>query len=469
MRWCKNGLHAVLYPPVATSRLRNISRLGAPTYRDSPSFSVARMWISRGDNAVGFRESWLHFVWPSRRARGAEGITDRVNIWQLCTPRELYSPETGGAVATVVAELSTELIGLGHEMTVAARIDGSALHETGASFASLGRVPWPVSAYGRLRWKIESGLNRAFGWPWPAYASYLGALWWRLRRSPGTPDVIVVHNDAFVVRYLRRWAPQATLVLWLHNEPHNRPRRRRTTDRVDLVVTVSDFLAGRAAALLGIDPKEIVTIHNGVNTVAFHPRHGFDEPSKPLRVLCLGRLDRNKGADIALAAVRQLAATGIEIQLDVVGSAWFSATPGLPKAVWADEFVSELAAGGAVHTPHVPRAQVTTLLRAHDVVCVLSRWDDPFPLVVLEAMASGCAVVASPRGGIPEAAGGAAVLVPSDDPDSVATILGEWASHPAALAAAKRESLDRAAVATWEKAARQLVDALRMTIPEGAG
>lgn len=427
------------------------------------------MWISRGDNAVGFRESWLHFVWPSRRARGAEGITDRVNIWQLCTPRELYSPETGGAVATVVAELSTELIGLGHEMTVAARIDGSALHETGASFASLGRVPWPVSAYGRLRWKIESGLNRAFGWPWPAYASYLGALWWRLRRSPGTPDVIVVHNDAFVVRYLRRWAPQATLVLWLHNEPHNRPRRRRTTDRVDLVVTVSDFLAGRAAALLGIDPKEIVTIHNGVNTVAFHPRHGFDEPSKPLRVLCLGRLDRNKGADIALAAVRQLAGIGIEIQLDVVGSAWFSATPGLPKAVWADEFVSELAAGGAVHTPHVPRAQVTTLLRAHDVVCVLSRWDDPFPLVVLEAMASGCAVVASPRGGIPEAAGGAAVLVPSDDPDSVATILGEWASHPAALAAAKRESLDRAAVATWEKAARQLVDALRMTIPEGAG
>jgi len=152
----------------------------------------------------------------------------------------------------------------------------------------------------------------------------------------------------------------------------------------------------------------------------------------------------------------------------VVGSAWFSATPGLPRDPWADEFVSDLSAAGAVHTPHVPRSQVTTLLRAHDVVCVLSRWDDPFPLVVLEAMASGCAVVASSRGGIPEAAGGAAVLVPSDDPDSVATILGEWASQPAALAEAKRASVARAAVATWEKSARQFVDALRRARPQGA-
>ncbi len=362
-----------------------------------------------------------------------------------------------------------ELIRLGNQVTVAARVDGSALHETGASFASLGRVPWPVSAYARLRWKVESGLNRAFGWPWPAYASYLGALWWRLRRSPGRPDVIVVHNDSFVVRYLKWWAPQATVVLWLHNEPHNLPRRRRATDRADLVVTVSDFLAGRAATLLGIDPTELVTIHNGVNTVAFHPRPGFDEPSKPLRVLCLGRLDVNKGADIALAAVRQLARTGVEIHLDVVGSAWFSATPGLPKDPWADGFISELSAAGAVHTPHVPRDQVTTLLRLHDIVCVLSRWDDPFPLVVLEAMASGCAVVASRRGGIPEAAGGAAVLVPSDDPDSVATTLRKWASQPAALAEAKRASVARAAIATWEKSARQFVDALTMTKPEDAG
>jgi len=216
-----------------------------------------------------------------------------------------------------------------------------------------------------------------------------------------------------------------------------------------------------------MDPTEIVTIHNGVDAVAFHPRLGFDAPSKPLRVLCLGRLDSNKGADIALVAVRQLLGKGVQIQLDVVGSPWFSATPGLPKDPWADGFIAELSDAGAVHTPHVSRDQVTTLLRAHDVVCVLSRWDDPFNLVVLEAMASGCAVVASSRGGIPEAAGSAAVLVPSDDPDSVSTILGEWASQPAALADAKRASVARAAVATWEKSARQFVDALSMTRPQG--
>ena len=97
-----------------------------------------------------------------------------------------------------------------------------------------------------------------------------------------------------------------------------------------------------------------------------------------------------------------------------------------------------------------------------------TRWDDPFPLVVLEAMASGCAVVASARGGIPEAARGAAELVSSDDPDSVAAILWEWASHPAVLAEAKRASVARSAVATWEKSARQLLDALNMSRSQGA-
>ena len=236
-------------------------------------------------------------------------------------------------MATVVAELSMELTRLGHEVTVAARIDGSALHEAG-HFASLGRVPWPGSWHAKVRWKVESGLNRAFGWPWPAYASYLGALWWRLHRSPGTPEVIVVHNDAFVVRFLRRWAPHSTVVLWLHNEPLNLPRRRRPTDRADVVVAVSDFLAGIAAAGLGIDPTEIVTIHNGVNAVAFHPRHGFDKPSQPLpRALSGTPRQQQRSRHRFGRRAPKLAGRGLQIRLDVVGSAWFSPTPGLPRRV----------------------------------------------------------------------------------------------------------------------------------------
>ena len=93
-----------------------------------------------------------------------------MRIWQLCTPRELYSTETGGAVATVVAALSRELVAQGHDVTVAARSDGTRRPETGAEFVSLGAIPWPSTPAAKLRWKAESALNRVFGGPGPATA-----------------------------------------------------------------------------------------------------------------------------------------------------------------------------------------------------------------------------------------------------------------------------------------------------------
>ena len=296
-----------------------------------------------------------------------------MRIWQLCTPRELYSTETGGAVATVVAALARELVAQGHDVTVAARSDRTRRPETGAEFVSLGAIPWPSTPRAKIRWKTESVLNRVFGWPWPATTTYLRALRRQLRLATAPPEVVVVHNDPFVLRYLRRWAPKATVVLWMHNEPYRLPRRHRPADDADLVVTVSRFIATKVGPKLGLDPSRVVPIHNGVDSEVFHPRPGFDAPATPLRVLCLGRLDRRKGADTALEAVRRLRSEGLAVELDVVGSPWFAPTPGVDQGSWADDFVAELQAAGAHHLPHVDRDQVTAIVRAHDVVCVLSR------------------------------------------------------------------------------------------------
>lgn len=386
-----------------------------------------------------------------------------MRIWQLCPPRELFSIPTGGAVATVVAEVSRSLVAAGHDVTVAARVDGTALHETGGRFVSLGTVPWPTSAPLRIRWNAEALIGRAFGWTWGAYASYLAALRREVRRAPAPIDVVVVHNDPLAVRYVRRWAPQATVVLWLHNLPQRRPRHRRAADRPHLVVTVSDYLAGHVPRLLALAGEPVVTIHNGVDTSTFFPRPNFDQPSFPVRVLCLGRVTKNKGPDVALAAVRLLGERGIHVAFDVVGSPWFSPTPGAPPDPWGEQFLADLRAAGGTHLSHVPRDEVPSVVRAHDVACVLSRWDDPFPLVVQEAMASGCAVIATGRGGIPEAAGGAARLVPSDDPEAVAGVLREFVEQPDTLVAAKRAAVAHAKESTWGRAADRFLEALETT------
>jgi glycosyltransferase involved in cell wall biosynthesis len=79
----------------------------------------------------------------------------------------------------------------------------------------------------------------------------------------------------------------------------------------------------------------------------------------------------------------------------------------------------------------------------------LSRSNEPFGLVALEGMASGCAVIASNRGGLPEACGGAAWMVDVDNFDSIVEALRTLASIGPVLNEYKRRSVARAAKGTW--------------------
>jgi len=362
-------------------------------------------------------------------------------------------------VATVVAEVSRELVARDHEVSVAARTDGGPVHDVGARFYGLGAIPWPQDLRRRARWKAEVAVSRAFGWHWPAYASYLVGVG-RLLGRLGALDAVVAHNDPFTVAYLKSWLPASTrVVLWLHNEV-TLPRKWPTARRPDHVLAVSSFLAGAVAGGLGLHPADIRVAHNGVDARLFRP--GLDRPGPPhaLKVICVGRLDRSKGADIALDAVMALRAEGRPVELTVVGSPWFHAGAGGQLDDWAREFVTRLAAAGHTHLPHVPHEALADLYRRHDVACVLSRCDDAFNLVVLEAMAAGCAVIGAARGGIPEAAGDAGVLVPDDDPAAVAGVLRRLLEAPGLLQELQRRGRSHAEAMTWAVPAELLLDEL---------
>jgi glycosyltransferase involved in cell wall biosynthesis len=57
-------------------------------------------------------------------------------------------------------------------------------------------------------------------------------------------------------------------------------------------------------------------------------------------------------------------------------------------------------------------------------------WTEGMPQVLLEAFASGTPVVATAVGGVPEAAGDAALLIPPGDPDAAARALERLAANP---------------------------------------
>src|SRR5205823_230809 len=91
---------------------------------------------------------------------------------------------------------------------------------------------------------------------------------------------------------------------------------------------------------------------------------------------------------------------------------------------------AKMESANARYIGHVNRPDVPSVIRDHDIVFLLARSNDPCPLVMFEAMASGCAVLASNRGGIPQGCGNGAILVDPDDFEGVVQALRPLISHP---------------------------------------
>jgi glycosyltransferase involved in cell wall biosynthesis len=164
------------------------------------------------------------------------------------------------------------------------------------------------------------------------------------------------------------------------------------------IIAISEHERRRAIAA-GIAAERIVTVLNGIVDVSPPPA----PMAGPIRrILFIGRLDRQKGFDVLLDAVKPLAG---RVALRVIGSAVVGDQaaiavdrPGVTMLGWCDE------------------ARVREELAWADCVVVPSRWEG-FGLVALEAMRAGRAVIASRVGGLPEVVedGHTGWLIPPDD------------------------------------------------------
>jgi glycosyltransferase involved in cell wall biosynthesis len=142
------------------------------------------------------------------------------------------------------------------------------------------------------------------------------------------------------------------------------------------------------------------------------------DPDAPL-IGIVGRLDPEKGVDHLVRAVASLQGQGTRARLVVVGAAGL-APGGYPERVRAE---AERLLGDRVR--FVGRSDdVPATLKALDVL-VNASVAEPFGLTVLEAQASGIAVVATRAGGIPDFVddGDNGLLVPSGDADAMAKAL----------------------------------------------
>ena len=157
------------------------------------------------------------------------------------------------------------------------------------------------------------------------------------------------------------------------------------------------------------------------------PTHTFCEPRKGLRYLLL-----------AAAALRR---AGRPVEVIVAGSGR------------RDKFAPWVGPAQARFVGRLCDHALAQAYREADVFCAPSLGSESFGLVLIEAMAAGCPVVASGIPGYVEAAHGGAHLVAPGDVEGLAAAL--WrVGHDAALRAhLRRAATARAAAFDWQHVA----------------
>jgi glycosyltransferase involved in cell wall biosynthesis len=216
----------------------------------------------------------------------------------------------------------------------------------------------------------------------------------------------------------------------------------RSARRATRVLTGSEWTKRDLVERYRVDPDHVVVTPYGVDP-GFSP-DGPRWDGSPY-ALFVGSLQPRKDP---LAAVEALARTNGELRLLLAG-------PDRGLGAEVERTAARLGLTGRVErVGHVEREQLATLYRSASCLVFPSRYEG-FGLPVLEAMASGTPVVATPSSSIPEVAGDAAVLVERDE-------LG--AGIERALAERERlveAGLARAARFSWAETARRTAEVYR--------
>lgn len=314
------------------------------------------------------------------------------------TPGDHYSSATGSATIALIHEITLQHLKLGGRSRVVVG------HDTMQDYAEGECVPVRFKA---LTGRWQKACDTAFGrlgvrryFEELVYAPANRAL------EPGFAGSILVYNAPGAARAFKRRHPRARVFLYAVNalfRTYTPGEVAQLLKDVDGVVCCSRFIAEDLRAHGGGGDKVFV-VHHGVNTQQFQPspspgaKPGQGEP----RILFVGRMVPEKGADLLLRAVRALRDAGLSCRVRIVGSQGFAPTAQLSPYEAELRELAEPIRDLVEFQPSIPRSELAAEYAGADIFCAPSNWDDPFPLTVLEAMASGVPTVASRRGGIPE-------------------------------------------------------------------
>lgn len=319
---------------------------------------------------------------------------------------------------------------------------------------------WQTLAHGAI---IENLRQRPVQWlqVMPFVASEAVTTWRAVRRI--RPDVVHAHWIIPQGLVATLCAPRTPLLittlggdLYALEGPLMRRVKQWVVRRAAHVTVMNEEMRARVLEL-GAPPDQVSVMPMGADLSGVVQRVERQQAG-PLRLLFVGRLVEKKGLHVLLDALRLLQA---DAALTVVGDGPLRAglerrAEGLPV-----RFVGQLG-----------RRALRQAYADADVVVVpsvraASGDQDGLPVVLLEAMGTGCAVVASDLAGLDEAVrdGVDGVLSPPGDARRLAQALDTLSADPERRAELGRAARERAAHFSVEAVGGRYVALLRTLMP----
>ena len=190
----------------------------------------------------------------------------------------------------------------------------------------------------------------------------------------------------------------------------------------DGILFVADYEKRTYGSKIGEPSCPATVVHNGLTLPEFVPVVPAPDAAD---FLFIGEMRMLKGPDFFVEGVRRIADGGRPVSAIMVGDG--------PDKAAVEALITEAGLSGAIAMrPPMPARQAFSLART----VVMPSRAEAMPYIVLEALAAGCALIATDVGGIAEIYGEkASALVPPDQ-DAISAAMAGALADPAVLRAA---------------------------------
>ena len=282
--------------------------------------------------------------------------------------------------------------------------------------------------------------------------------------------LVEVYNRPNMFAHLAARAPDLPLTLRLSNDPRTMrgartaPERGRILGCAQAIFCVSDFvrqcfLEGLEGSGMERDRQKLQVVFNGI------PRALAAPPAKEPLILFVGRIIAAKGVADLVAALERVLPHRPDWRAEIIGTSR-TRRNGEPTAFEIALRERSARLGGQVRWPgYLPNDEVMARYRRAAIVVVPSLWDEPLARTAIEGLASGCAVLAYAKGGLPEVLRGRGLLIDRPAPEALARALDRVISDHALRAGLQDQAWQNYPFGIEPLAAR--VDAVRERILAG--